>query len=301
MESEKTTVIVVTGHDRREMVREAITKLGEAWETKVKEAGQIFVHPNLVSFHRPTANANAEAVRGVLDHLSLLTADEVLVGDAGVRNTKKSFKKLGYETLSRSGNIRLVDLNDDDTVESYAYRSDMTKRPLGFSKTTAEADLNIVVVPAKMHSYYIVTLSIKTHVVGSQVVKASPLGLHMRWPWLHTGYVPAHHTLADVYADHPAQLAIIDGTQAMEGEGPASGETVDLGWVVVSFNPVAADAVAAYLMGIEPSEVGYLYHLNAKGLGPIEMAELVIDGPKLDALRRELKRPSSYPSILEWK
>jgi uncharacterized protein (DUF362 family) len=301
MATENRQAVIVTGHDRREMVREALSKLGDAFQQRIASAKKIFIHPNLVSFHRPTANTNPEAVRGVLDHIFLVRADQILIGDAGVHNTTKAFEKLGYTTLTRSGNIKLVDINKGETIESYAYTADMQKRPIGFSKTTADSDMNIVVVPAKMHSYYIVTLSLKTHVVGSMVVKASPLGLHMRWPWLHTGYGPAHRSLADVYADHPAQLAVIDGTQAMQGNGPASGETVDLGWLIASFNPVVADALASHLMGWRSEDIGYLYHLDQRGLGPIDIERMEVIGPSLDELRQDLVRPDSYPGILEWK
>ncbi len=295
-------VVIVTGHDRREMVREGLTALGEEFRTRVAAAKQIFIHPNLVSSHRREACTDVEAVRGVLDHISLLRSDRVLIGDAGVRNTKKAFKKLDYLSLERSGNMELVDLNDDETVEAFAYTAAMEKRPIGFSKTVVESDMNIVVVPAKMHSYYIVSLSIKTHIVGAMVVPGSAFGLlHMRWPWLHTGYKLAHHSLADVYEQHPAQLAIIDGTQAMEGNGPASGTTVDLGWLVVSFNAVAADALAACLLGLDPANVGYLYLLNEKGLGPIDPAQMALRGSHPDSLRRKLERPDSYPAMLAWR
>ena len=296
-----TAVILVAGDDRREMVRRVITMLGDEFTKRAKDAKSIFLHPNLVNHNRQAACTHMEALRGVVDHLSLLREDEILIGDAGFHDTKKAWKTFGYDSLSRSGNIRFIDLNEDETIPSYAYTADFSKRSLGFSKTVAESDFNIVVVPAKMHSYYIVSLSIKTHIVGSQVVPSSPFGIHARWPWLHTGYAPAHKTLADVYADHPAQLAVIDGTQAMEGNGPASGDEVNLGWVIASFNPVAADALAAYLMGLDPHDIGYLHHLNQKGLGPIDPATMTIVGANPEALRRELKTPDSYPGILAWR
>lgn len=294
-------VVIVTGRDTRQMVREALTALGEGFTNLITSVQRIFIHPNLVSHKRAENCTHPEAVRGLLDHLQLHRADEVVVGDAGVRNTTKAFRKLDFESLRRSGNVRLLDLNDDETIEAFAYTADMNKRSIGIARTVAESDCNIVVVPAKMHHYFNVTLSIKTQVVGSMVVPASPFGLHMRWPWVLTGYKPGNHTLAEVYAQHPAQIAIIDGTHAMEGNGPTSGEAVNLEWVIASLNPVAADAAAAYLMGWEPHDIGYLHHLDAKGLGPIDIQRLEIVGPPLDQLRRELKRPDSYPATMAWR
>lgn len=295
------SVIIATGNDRREMVRQVVTELGDVFIERVKNANRVCIHPNLVNYARPEACTHVEAVRGVVDHISLVRGDEIFVGDAAYHGTKKAFDALDYPSLSRSGNVKLIDLNDDETIESYAYTAELEKQALPFSKTVAETDMNIIVVPAKMHAYYMVSLSIKTHVVGSQIVPKSPFGIHARWPWLHTGYKPAHMSLADVYADHPAQLAIIDGTQAMEGNGPASGTTVNLGWVLASFNPVAADAVAAYLMGWNPEEIGYLHHLENKGLGPIRVDEMKISGANPKDLRRELEKPDSYPGIMGWR
>lgn len=276
-------------------------KLGEKWTRRAREAERIFVHPNLVNFRRAEANTNATTIRGALDHIAEVRSGPVTIGDAGVHNTKKAFEKLEYKSLERSGNIRLLDLNEDETIASYAYTARMQKRPIGFSRTVAESDFVIAVVPAKMHNYFGVTLSIKTQVVGSMVVPANMMGKHMRWPWVLTDITSASHTLADVFADHPAHLAIIDGVQTMEGNGPADGDMADTHWLVASFNPVSADALAAYLMGWEVHDIGYLHFLNEKGLGPIDISEMDIDGPDPDSLRRDLAKPESYPDMLGWK
>ncbi|MBI3421264.1 MAG: DUF362 domain-containing protein [Candidatus Sungbacteria bacterium] len=305
-------VALVTGNDRRSMVREALTLLGDAVQKSIAEAHKIFIHPNLVNYRNQGACTPVEAVRGVLDHISLIRNDIIKIGDAGFHDTKKAFDAFGYASLDRSGNIELVDLNDDEAIPVATYDAAVQKSRMhqaasgvlggmGFSKTIADTDCNIVVVPAKMHSYYIATLAIKTHIVGSLIVKRSPFGIHARWPWLHTGYKPAHMSLAELYCEYPARLTVIDGTQAMEGDGPASGTTVNLGWVIASLNPVAADGLAAYLMGWEPEDIGYLYYLEQKNLGPIHVRDMRILGSDPNMLRRELQRPSTYPEILQWR
>ncbi len=295
------TVVLVTGVDKREMVREALTILGEEFRTKVRKARCIFIHPNLVNYNNPNACTNPQAVRGIVDHISLLKGDQILIGDAGYHDTKQAFKVLDYQSLKRSGNIKLIDLNDDKIIQSFAYTRDLKKRPIGFSKTASDSDFLILVVPAKMHTFYTVSLSLKTHIIGSQVVPKSPFGIHARWPWVHTGYKSAHLTLADVYQEYPADLAIIDGTSAMQGNGPSDGETINLGWILASFNPIAADLLASYLMGFDPKNIGYLYFLHQKRLSPIDVKELDIIGPNPKTLRKKLLLPDSYPEILNWK
>ncbi len=307
--NQSTTVAIASGYQRRELIRASLRALGNNLTEQIKRARRIFIHPNLVMHLKKAACTPGEAVAAVVDYVAPLAGGEILVGDAAYHGTKLALRRLGYGALAKSGAVKLVDLNDDKTIEAFAYTADLQKRPISFSKIVAESDLNIVVVPAKMHKYYTVSFSIKTHIVGSMVVPRSLLGLHERWPWLHTSYRAAHRTLAEVYAEHPAGLALIDGTQAMEGNGPTSGRRVDLGWLIASQNPVAADGLAAWLMGFRPDDIGYLHHLEAKGLGPIDPADMRIigsDGKPLAAdavagLRRELAKPNTYPAILDWR
>lgn len=295
-------VAVVRGTDRRENIRQAQLLLGEPYVRFLKTARRLFLHPNLVSDRNQLASTHVEAVRAILDVISLQRADEVLIGDASYHNTRKAFERFGYEGLRRSGNIRLLDLNEDATVESWAYDRELKKQPIPASRTVLESDGIILVVPAKMHSYYAVTLSLKTHVVGSMVVPRSPFGIHARWPRVHSGYAAAHRTLADWFVEHPARAAFIDGREAMEGNGPTSGTKVELDWAVGSLDAVAADAVAAWLMGFDPAaDIGYLAFLREKGY-TVDPAAMEIVGEKhWQGLRRDLVRPETWPEISGWR
>lgn len=294
-------VAVVHGRDRRENIRQAQILLGDAYVERIRTAQRIFIHVNLVSDTNQLASTHAEAVRAVLDVVSLHQGGEVQIGDASYHDTKKAFARFDYESLRRSGNIRLLDLNDGETVEGFAYDRQFQKQPVPFSKTVAESDAIILVVPPKMHSYYTVTLSLKTHVVGSMVAPRSPFGLHARWPQVHTGYAQAHRTLADAYREHPAHAAFIDGRDAMEGNGPTSGSLVELDWAVGSLDPVAADAVAAWLMGFEVEEIGYLAFLRDAGCIVDPDAMEIVGEPAWRDLRRGLAKPETWPEIGEWR
>ena len=70
---------------------------------------------------------------------------------------------------------------------------------------------------------------------------------------------------------------------------------------LASLNPVACDALATWLMGLETQDIGYLVHLDGMGFGPIDPAKMRILGVDPATLRLELERPSSYPSVLEWR
>ena len=57
----------------------------------------------------------------------------------------------------------------------------------------------------------------------------------------------------------PIHFVIADGIVAMEGNGPLAGTSRPLHSIVLSDDPVAADATCARLMGFKPERIPYIY------------------------------------------
>jgi len=91
---------------------------------------------------------------------------------------------------------------------------------------------------------------------------------------LRQGY-PVHtldlYLLAKAY---PPQLGIIDGYLGMDGDGPVTGDPVEWGVAIASTDPVAADCLAAQLMGLHITDIGYLWYLQEKGLGVCDVKDM---------------------------
>lgn len=81
--------------------------------------------------------------------------------------------------------------------------------------------------------------------------------------------------LAPLVAPH---LAVIDGFEAMEGNGPTDGTPVPLRLALASTDPLAADVVGTTLMGFEPDAVGYLHYCKSSNLGVGHLADIEIVG-----------------------
>lgn len=73
-------------------------------------------------------------------------------------------------------------------------------------------------------------------------------------------------------------LAVIDGFEAMEGNGPTGGTPVSLRLALASTDALAADVVGAALMGFDASEVGYLHYCRQMGLGTGSLEQIEIVG-----------------------
>src|SRR5436309_8532551 len=72
--------------------------------------------------------------------------------------------------------------------------------------------------------------------------------------------------MIDIYATVPVHLVIADPIVAMEGNGPLAGASRPLGSIILSDDPVAADAACARLMGFEPGRIAHIQEA-AKFLG----------------------------------
>jgi uncharacterized protein (DUF362 family) len=115
----------------------------------------------------------------------------------------------------------------------------------------------------KLHHWAGVTLSMK-NLFG--IMPGAVYG----WPknTLHVHGI--HQSIMDINATLPVpRFNIVDGIIGMEGNGPIQGTARQSGVLVFGEDPVAVDATAARLMGVEPARVWYLMQAN-RFLGNID-------------------------------
>ncbi|MDP3013047.1 MAG: DUF362 domain-containing protein, partial [Candidatus Subteraquimicrobiales bacterium] len=98
-------------------------------------------------------------------------------------------------------------------------------------------------------------------------------------------------------------IAIIDGTVGMEGMGPAYGRPKEMGIVLVSRNPLSADAVAARLMGFNPENIPHLKLCSEMGLGGIQLQKISIKPKNYLKWENPFEPPPSefsipYPDVM---
>lgn len=296
-------VALETGKNRRNLVRVALEDLGDEFLARIKSVGTIFIKPNLIHHERALAVTHLDAVRGILDYIREHSRAQVLVGDGGMMGTDAAFRHFGYEQLSEEyEKVKLVDLNEDEWVLGYSVREDGELNEVRRAKTAIEADLKISVAPLKTHASVGLSGSIENWVMGTWIVppRISPFGrTWARWPWLESQGLRAHHaSIARMYHDAPCDIAVIDGILAMQGDGPIEGEAVELECVLASANPVAADAVAATLMGIDPHEIAYLELLQNEKDGMIDLARIDIPPALLSSVSRTFLMPVGLPERL---
>ena len=119
------------------------------------------------------------------------------------------------------------------------------------SKSILAADFVVSMPKVKTHHWAGVTLSLK-NMFGT--IPGSVYG----WPKNILHWKGIGRSILDINSTIPAHFVIADGIVAMEGNGPLQGTARDLGQIVMSDDPVAADFTCARLMGFDPYRISNL-------------------------------------------
>jgi len=220
----------------------------------------------------------------------------------------KSYSRWGYVDMADALGATLIDLN------SPAPYSDFALTPVGagafiyetfdFNHILEEVDVFVSVTKIKCHWYAGVTLSIK-NLVG--LVPMSHYQLNARDTFRSALHGPTDdvtrarlpRVILDLFRARPIDLALLDGIKTVEGgEGPwiECFNPVQPGVMLAGKEPLALDAVAAAVMGFDPTadypDAPFLRgenHLNLAyglGLGTNRLEEIGVVGPAIDEVRQ---------------
>ncbi len=215
---------------------------------------RVLLKPNLVDCHGPT--------EAVFTHPAVLAAAIELFGELGAnvvvaeasglrRDINTVLHQSGYADVLAKYSIPFIDLNLD-SVEKVGIPSDLTGLAYLFvPKTVLAADFIVSLPKLKTHHWVGVTLALK-NMLG--IMPGTKYG----WPKNRFHTIGLEESILDVNQTVKAHFAIIDGVVGVEGNGPLFGEQRPAGVIILSSDLLAADAVAARIMGINPDKVGYL-------------------------------------------
>ena len=269
----------------------ALDMVDQDVSTSLQGKKKIVVKPNLVSSGNQLCATHADTVRATIEFLRKFSSSKIIVAEGSASDTNTCYRNYGYQVLAKDYGIELVDLNEDDSVEVGVYDRNLKEVTIHLAKTMVEADYIVSLAIPKTHDCLIVTLSLKNVVVGS--------AQHDK-QLLHQGYPAMNLNMYKVVKRIPPSLAVIDGWVGMEGNGPVGGTPVEMGLALASTDFVAADTVAAYLMGFDPAEIGYLTYARGR-LGVGELSQIEVRGERLESLRRRFKPHRDYEEQKRWQ
>lgn len=214
----------------------------------------VVLKPNLVDYLPGDAiNTHPSLVLAAAERFRRLGAKSVLVaeGPGHQRDTQLVLLQSGYEDCLRSEKIRFVDLNHDELIRTRLQAGYSGMKQLWLPRTILEADFLVSMPKVKAHHWAGVTLSMKN------MFGIVP-GLRYGWPKNILHWAGIQESILDICATVPVHFVIADGIIAMEGNGPLNGAPRRLERIVLSDDPVAADATCARLMGFEPNRIPHI-------------------------------------------
>lgn len=270
-------------------VLKALQLVSDDVERTIKGKKKILIKPNFVSVYRQLAATHVDAVRAILDFIQQFSSKRVIIAEGSADDTFTGFRNYGYIDLKKDYDVEFVDLNEDDYVEFPIFDEKLNEMNIRIAKTVVESDYRISAALLKTHDTVVVTLSLKNMVMGSVIGNDKPK--------VHQGYKAINLSLYKMAKFIPTHLAVIDGWEGMEGNGPVAGSSVDMRIALAGIDFVAVDSVAAYIMGFDPAEIGYLYY--ARGLGTSDALKIV--GLKPEEIKRKFRPHLSYEMQKNWK
>jgi uncharacterized protein (DUF362 family) len=204
------------------------------------------------------------------------------------------FERLGYTQLAREIGIPLVNLHSGDMVSVPVPGGGLCYETLSLHHSLAEIDMLCSVPMMKTHALAGVTLGLK-NLVGlypGQVYGTVRSRVHDHAAERGSPGV-AFETL-DMARANKLGLVVVDGSTAMEGDGPSQGVLVPMNVIVAGTNPLATDLVAARLMGFDPQEVPTFTCARRVGMSPSGIDEIEVRGAAIADVARRVARPRLY-------
>ena len=252
------------------------------WRELVGGGASVVVKPNLCT-ERPeqihTANTSLAVLDAVCRVLRERTSRITIVESDGSRYAAEAaFENNGVYRLAKELDLKVVNLSKDELVEM----PDPRMKGFGMARTWLEAEAFISLPALKTHATTVITGTLKNQ--WGCIPRYDRILLHRH----------LHELIGEINRFRPVTLALMDGLVGMQGRGPINGYPINLNVLLASCDPVALDATAMRLIGLDPATSRHVVHAHDIGLGALADSEIAVDGPF-----SELKT-SVEPAIEDW-
>jgi uncharacterized protein (DUF362 family) len=230
----------------------------------------VLLKPNLVEYiaDKPV-NTDTQLIGAAVEAFLRLGAASVTVaeGPGHHRDTELLLFQTGLGDHLIHRRVRFVDLNRDGLAKVKLQANYSGLGHLWLPRTVLTSDFIVSMPKVKTHHWTGVTLSMK-NMFG--IVPGCRYG----WPKNILHWAGIHESVLDICATVRPHFVIADAIIAMEGDGPLNGTIRRLNKLVLSDDPVAADATCARALGVSPERVSYIRD-GSSFLGRIDNHEIL--------------------------
>lgn len=269
-------IIKIHGTDYKNNTIALLEKAGLASHIPSGDA-RIAIKPNLVSSTPASygATTHPEIIAGIVEYLqehdfnNLMIMESSWVGD----KTEEAFLYCGYETLSETYKVPLLDLQKADSV-----KRDCAGMKLSLCRPPLDVDFLINVPVLKGHCQTRITCALKNMkglIPNKEKRRFHSMGLHK----------PIAHLNAGIRQDFIVVDHICGDLDFEEGGNP-----VVRNCVMAATDPVLVDSYACHLMQYSVDEVPYVRMAERLGVGSTDLSTAEIIRLNGESEEEELPR-----------
>lgn len=291
-------VSLIRGESRRENLLEALELMKDVIKEQIGER-TVVIKPNIVATQNRIAVTHVECLRAILDFLQPITDKQVIIAENPAREKAfDAFETLGYLDELKNYNVKFMDLATDEYEKFYVLDSEFHPLSVQVAKTVLRPDIYLISAHLlKTHDYVVITHSLKNIVMGV-IQKNAEVNDKRK---MHQGYKAMNYNLFRIGRYIRPHLAVTDGFIGMEGRGPIRGGSVDSRVAMVSPDFMAADRMAAELMGLNFEDIGYLTYCANADMGEADLRKIKIRGNSIQECKKAFEPPPSFDRMLQWR
>ncbi len=315
------SVSITTGENRADMVFRALKPFSKEIKEEIGNR-RVVLKPNNVLIYVPLACTHVETLEGILEFLKSIgkTKNVIIAESSASAPTLEGFSNYGYYSLLSKYPVKLVDL-DNEPFNNLSVIDEKDYKPHKIRVSALIMDPGSYVVSVarmKTHNTVGATLSLKNIILGSPIkdkgftlfnedkrfsslAKESKQGSVSYKRYLHgSGFHAINFNIAMLARQLHPDLAVIDGFEGMEGNGPTLGTPISHKICVASRDWLAADRTGIELMGIDFAKIGYLNYCYKMSLGEADPDKIEIVGESVKDHIKTYKLPDNFGKQLSW-
>ena len=250
--------------DFKDLVKKVFDAAG-GMKRFVSKGDVVVIKPN-ISWARPphlAATTNPEVLQGVVELCQAAGAKKVRIADNTIEDANFCFAVSKAAAVSQKTGAELINHSSSLMREMKLHGHRLDVWPVFLPLVEADKVINLPV--AKDHILSTLTLGMKNWFGAIGGRRGS----------LHKDI---HSNIVDLAQFFKPTVTLIDATRIITRNGPSGGSTSDVAQkntLILSDDPVAADAKAALLFGKRPQNIRYIRLAKKWGLGTDDFAKLL--------------------------
>lgn len=250
-------------YDVKELTRRTFEAAG-GMNRFVSKGAIVVIKPNLSWARAPqfAATTNPEVLQTVVELCQEAGAKKVRIADNTINDARRCFAVTGAAMVAKNTGADLIYPRSSMMRDMKLQGNKLDVWPVFVPLIEADTLINLPV--AKHHSLSTLTLGMKNWIGG---VDGSRWSLHQ----------DINMSIVDLSQFFKPTVTLIDAIRVMHRNGPSGGSLADVAYkntLILSDDPVAADAKGALLLARQPEQIGFIRLGQKGGLGTYDFEKL---------------------------